>query len=524
MPVAAIDGSTATHLSDQQKTLENGRETLFTKRAKIARDQALAGNAPPIPSNTERYQHIDDNPIKRVADDPVSTFSLDVDTGSYSNVRRFIAGGRRPPQDAVRVEEMINYFPYDYPAGNGKDPFGVRTELAPCPWNGEHWLMRVAVRADDVEARSMPPANLVFLIDVSGSMDQPNKLPLLKQSLELLVDQLRSQDRLSLVVYAGNTAVVLDPTPGNEHDKISRAIDGLSAGGSTAGEAGIRLAYRAARASFIQGAINRVLLATDGDFNVGITDFQQLKDLVAHERESGVQLSTLGFGVDNYNEQNMEQLADTGNGSYAYIDNLTEGRKVLVDQMHSTLVTVAKDVKVQVEFNPRAVREYRLIGYENRALAREDFNNDKVDAGEVGAGQSVTALYELTPVGAAASVDPLRYRHTAPSADEPSPDLASAAEIAFVKLRYKQPGGSDSKLVEFPVEKSALLASFANAGDDFRFATAVAGFGQLLRGGKQTGAWTMDNVLDLALGSRGKDEFGYRSEFVSLVRSAKVLS
>jgi len=487
------------------------------------------GGAPPPDDNRERYHHLDDNPLKLVASDPVSTFSLDVDTGSYSNVRRFIAGGQRPPEDAVRVEELVNYFPYDYPSSDGKEPFGVRTELAPCPWNAGHWLMRVAVRADEVDAKSMPPANLVFLVDVSGSMDSPDKLPLLRQSLKLLVDQLRGEDRLSLVIYAGSTAVVLEPTAGSEHERITRAIDQLQAGGSTAGEAGIRLAYRMARQGFLKDGINRVLLATDGDFNVGITDFEQLKDLVEHERESGVQLSTLGFGTGNYNDQLMEQLADVGNGTYAYIDNLTEGRKVLVDQMRSTLVTVAKDVKVQVEFNPAAIAEYRLIGYENRVLAREDFNNDRIDAGDVGAGQSVTALYELTPVGARASVDPLRYGAAGGLSLAPlinsrtEAPLRPTGEVAFVKLRYKQPAGTTSRLVQVPVEKSALVASFDKAGDDFRFATAVAGFGQLLRGGKQTGGWTMDDVLQLAIGSRGKDEFGYRSEFVSLVRSAKVL-
>jgi len=490
----------------------------------------IFGGQPSAHDGRERYQHLDDNPLKLVTSDPVSTFSLDVDTGSYSNVRRFLAGGQRPPEDAVRVEELVNYFPYDYPTSSGKDPFGIRTELAPCPWDASHWLMRVAVRADEIDAKAMPPANLVFLVDVSGSMAEPAKLPLLQSSLKLLVEQMRKEDRVSLVVYAGREAVVLEPTAGDDHGKIARAIDALSAGGSTAGEAGIRLAYRMAREGFVKGGINRVLLATDGDFNVGVTDFEQLKDMVEHERESGVQFSTLGFGSGNYNEELMEQLADAGNGSYAYIDTLTEGRKVLVDQVRSTLVTVAKDVKVQVEFNPTVVSEYRLIGYENRILAREDFHNDKIDAGDVGAGQSVTALYELTPVGAAPSVDPLRYR--SPRDDKAAPERlaedrirpASGTEVAFVKLRYKQPAGTVSSLVEVPVEKTALLASFDKAGDDFRFSTAVAGFGQLLRGGKRTGEWNWDDVLATATTARGKDEFGYRSEFLSLVRMAKVSS
>ncbi|MFP5441676.1 MAG: vWA domain-containing protein [Gammaproteobacteria bacterium] len=475
-------------------------------------------------NNTERYQHLADNAVKQVASEPVSTFSLDVDTGSYSNVRRFLAQGQLPPQDAVRVEELVNYFPYSYGEARGEHPFAVGTELAPCPWNPGHWLLRVSVKADEVAAREMPPANLVFLVDVSGSMDDPAKLPLLKSSLKLLVDQLRAEDRVSLVVYAGREAVVLEPTAGSEREKIRRAIDNLSAGGSTAGEAGIRLAYRMAKSGYIKGGINRVLIATDGDFNVGLTDFEALKDLVERERESGVQFSSLGFGTGNYNEQLMEQLADAGNGSYGYIDTLQEGRKVLVDQVRSTLVTVAKDVKVQVEFNPQAVGEYRLIGYENRVLAREDFNNDKVDAGDVGAGATVTALYEITPAGGAATVDPLRYgagkqpevtiQHRRDPAD---------AEIAFVKLRYKQPDGSTSKLVTLPVARGALKPSFDKASDDLRFAAAVAGFGQLLRGGKYTGHWTYDDVLQLANGARGKDEFGYRAEFTGLVRMAKTL-
>jgi Ca-activated chloride channel homolog len=478
----------------------------------------------PVPAyeaNTERYQRLEENAVHLTASDPVSTFSLDVDTGSYSNVRRFLVAGNRPPEDAVRVEELVNYFPYEYPASSGEHPFGIRTELAPCPWKNDHWLMRVAVRADEVDAKAMAPSNLVFLVDVSGSMDDPAKLPLLRSSLKLLVPQLRAQDRVSMVVYAGREAVVLEPTPGDQHAKITAAIDGLSAGGSTAGEAGIRAAYRLARQAFLKEGINRVLLATDGDFNVGVTDFEQLEDLVERERESGVQLSTLGFGTGNYNEHLMEQAADVGNGSYAYIDTLQEGRKVLVDQMRSTLITVAKDVKVQVEFNPAVVAEYRLIGYENRVLAREDFNNDRVDAGDVGAGQSVTALYEITPVGATGSVDPLRYGAPAPEKKQESA-IAPAGEVAFVKLRYKQPSASVSRLVEVPVHRSAMLASFENAGDDFRFATAVAGFGQLLRGGKRAGSWSWDDVLSTAMSARGKDEFGYRSEFLNLVRMAKI--
>lgn len=471
--------------------------------------------------DTERYRHFRDNTIQQVATAPVSTFGLDVDTGSYANVRRFLNAGQLPPKDAVRVEELVNYFPYDYPKSAGEHPFGLATELAPCPWNPGHWLLRIAVRADEIDADAMPPANLVFLVDVSGSMDSPDKLPLLKNALHLLVPQLRREDRVALVVYAGREAVVLEPTPGDQHAKIRNAIDALSASGSTAGEAGIRLAYRMAKQSYIPGGINRVLLATDGDFNVGVADPDQLESLVEHARASGVSLSTLGFGTGNYNEVLMERIANVGNGNYSYIDNLQEGHKVLVDQMRSTLVTVAKDVKVQVEFNPAVVGEYRLIGYENRLLEREDFNNDAADAGEVGAGASVTALYELTPADAPQSIDPLRYA-AREGEDGPGP-TTGIGEVAFVRVRYKQPEGSDSRLLELAVSQDALLPSFAAAGSDLRFASAVAGFAQILRGGKHTGAFSFDDVIATAVDARGTDEYGYRSEFLSLVRLAASL-
>ncbi len=469
--------------------------------------------------NTERYAEIRENPIQRVAEAPVSTFSLDVDTGSYSNVRRFLASGVLPPKDAVRIEELVNYFPYDYPLPRGEHPFGVSTELAPAPWNPEHWLLRTAVRAEQVDATRMPPANLVFLVDVSGSMDTPQKLPLLRSALTLMVDQLRPEDQVSLVVYAGRESVVLEPTSGREKARIRSAIEQLSAGGSTAGEAGIRLAYRMARQGYIEKGINRVLLATDGDFNVGIADTEQLKDLVERERETGVQLSTLGFGTDNYNEALMEQMADVGNGNYAYIDTLQEARKVLVDQMRSTLVTVAKDVKVQIEFNPAVVSEYRLIGYENRMLSREDFNNDRVDAGDVGAGQTVTALYELTPATGRQSVDTLRYGAPVTRAT----DISRDAEIAFLRVRYKPPHADRSRLMEQPIAQQTLRASWTQTSEDMRFAAAVAGFGQLLRGGEHTGTWGYPQVIDTAAAARGADEFGYRAEFVSLARLASTL-
>ena len=477
-----------------------------------------AATPPPVREEREQYGKLDDNPIKRVTETPVSTFSIDVDTGSYANVRRLIREGRRPPMDAVRVEEMINYFSYDYPVARSKgSPFAVSTEVAACPWNSQHLLVRIGLRATDVDKADLPPANLVFLVDVSGSMQPMERLPLLRNSLKLLVDQLRPQDRVSMVTYANGTRVVLEPTSGAEKAKIRAAIDDLSAGGSTAGEAGIQLAYQMAQQGFIKGGINRILLGTDGDFNVGITSFDELKTLAADKRKTGVSLTTLGFGVGNYNEHLMEQLADAGDGSYAYIDTLNEGHKVLVEQMTQTLAVVAKDVKIQVEFNPAAVLEYRQIGYENRALKREDFNNDKVDAGEVGAGTVVTALYEVTPAGQAGSVDPLRYATKQP------PALGDSGELAFLRVRYKAPAGGASQLLEVPVGQPNDRAQLQAASADMRFAASVAAFGQLLRGGKYLGTFGWEQMLALAASSQGPDSFGYRGEFLQIARLAQSL-
>lgn len=381
------------------------------------------------PADRETYGHFDDNPVKRVAEAPVSTFSIDVDTGSYANVRRFLNQGRLPVKDAVRVEEMINYFSYDYPLPKDKtEPFLVTTEIAPTPWNKDTRLLRIGLKGYDIAPDKLPNANLVFLIDVSGSMSSPDKLPLLKSGLKLLVQKLRAQDRVSIVVYAGSTGVVLEATPGDQKGKIIAAIDGLTAGGSTAGGAGIQLAYAMAEQSFIPGDINRVLLATDGDFNVGIVSFEALKDLIEQKHKTGISLTTLGFGTGNYNERLMEQLADAGDGNYAYIDNLNEANKVLVNEMSSTLETIARDVKIQIEFNPAVVAEYRLVGYENRVLKREDFGNDKVDAGDIGAGHSVTALYELTLVGSPGrKIEPLRYGSEPPAKGNPD-------ELAWLRL------------------------------------------------------------------------------------------
>ncbi len=472
---------------------------------------------PAEPTDRENYGHFDDNPVKRAAETPVSTFSIDVDTGSYSNVRRFLNQGRLPVKDAVRVEEMINYFSYDYPLPKDKTrPFSVTTEIAPTPWSADTHLLRVGLKGYDIAAGKLPPANLVFLVDVSGSMHSPDKLPLLKNGLKLLVQKLRAQDRVSLVVYAGHTGVVLAPTPGDRKARIMAALEGLEAGGSTNGGAGIKLAYAMAEQGYIRNGINRVLLATDGDFNVGTVSFEALKNLVEDKRKTGVSLTTLGFGTGNYNDRLMEQLADASNGHYAYIDNLNEATKVLVNEMSSTLETIAKDVKIQVEFNPAVVAEYRLIGYENRALKREDFNNDKVDAGDIGAGHAVTALYEITFAGGKGQkIDPLRYgaeKLTAGNKDE----------IALLRLRYKLPDSDTSKLIEQPLKTADIKKSGETSGD-FRFAAAVAAFGQHLRGGKYLDHFGIDDVQKLARAGRGQDDFGYRGEFLTLVNLAKSL-
>ena len=486
---------------------------------------APAPAAPPYlaPHERERYGQIDTNPVRQVATAPVSTFSVDVDTGSWSNLRRFLNQGRLPPRDAVRVEECINYFPYDDAPPTGNTPFAVHTELAQAPWNPERLLMRIALKGQDLAKQSLPPANLVFLVDVSGSMRAANKLPLLKSSLKLLVQQLRPQDRIALVTYAGAAGVALPSTAGSDKAAILAAIDALQAGGSTAGASGIELAYQTAQAGFVQGGINRILLATDGDFNVGQTNFEQLKARVEQLRSTGVHLTTLGFGTGNYNEQLMEQMADAGNGAYAYIDTLMEGHKVLVNEMSSTLATIAKDVKIQVEFNPAAVSEYRLIGYENRMLRREDFNNDRIDAGEIGAGHSVTALYELTPAGQRGLIDPLRYGTDPRPATATTARSAELAELAYVRLRYKQPDASTSQRIEHPVRRDTARPLTATSAD-FRFASAIAGFGQLLRGGTYTGTWTVADARALAASALGADRFGYRGEALRLMDLAAALS
>ncbi len=475
-----------------------------------------ASTWPALPSeDRERYPLAGDNPVKLVAEAPVSTFSIDVDTAAYANIRRFLNDGLRPPADAVRTEELINYFDYAYPAArDAGQPFAIDLALFESPWAAGRQLLRIGIKGYELAAATRPTANLVFLVDTSGSMAEPDKLPLLQQSLRLLVQEMAEEDRIAIVTYAGDAGVVLTPTPGRERAKILRAIDGFTAGGSTAGAAGIDEAYRLAEAGFDRTAINRVILATDGDFNVGIADPDRLEDVIAEKRASGVYLSVLGFGRGNLNDRLMQKLAQAGNGNASYIDSLMEARKVLVDEMTRTLFPIADDVKIQVEFNPAMVAEYRLIGYETRMLARADFNNDQVDAGEIGAGHSVTALYEITaPDSKARLVDDLRY------GPETRPAVGKSDEIAWLRLRYKQPGGKASALIEQPVPAS-LATSFEAAPAEARFATAVAGFGQLLRQDRQVGGLDFAQVLQIAEGARGDDRFGYRAEFLRLVRLA----
>ncbi len=469
---------------------------------------------PPM-GNTERYGEIKTNPVREVAQEPISTFSIDVDTGSYANVRRFLNDGRLPPADAVRVEELVNYFPYSYPVPEGRQPFAVHTEVVNSPWKTQAKLMKIGIQAANPGWGSLPAANLVFLVDVSGSMQDENKLPLVKKTLRLLTEQLRPQDKVTLITYASGEKLVLPPTSGSRKEVILRAINELQAGGATAGEAAIQMAYKEAEKAYLKNGINRILLATDGDFNVGITDFNALKSLVEQKRKGGVSLTTLGFGTGNYNERLMEQLADAGDGNYSYIDNEREAKKVLRQQLTSTLATVARDVKIQVEFNPATVREYRLVGYENRMLQKEDFNNDQVDAGDVGAGHNVTAIYELIPVGATGWNNPSRYQPQAAASGK-------ADEYAFVNVRYKPLGASQSILLSQPV--AVASKPLAQASADTRFAVAVAAYGQLLRGGQYTAAFGWNDAIALAQSAKGRDEFGLREEFIDLAKIAKSLA
>jgi len=467
--------------------------------------------------NTEGYSSVNENGYKNVKNNPLSTFSIDVDNASYSNIRRFINSGSLPPADAVRIEEMINYFKYDYPEPKGEHPFSVYAELANCPWNTKHQLLQIGLRGKSIDKTSLPPSNLVFLIDVSGSMNDPNKLPLLKSAFGLLVNELRPQDHVAIVVYAGAAGLVLESTPGNRKEVIMSAIDNLEAGGSTAGGEGLKLAYKEAEKNFVKGGNNRIILATDGDFNVGESSNGGMERLVEEKRELGVFITVLGFGMGNYKDDKMEIIADKGNGNYSYIDNLQEARRVLVHEFGGTLFTIAKDVKFQLEFNPAKVDSYRLIGYENRLLNDEDFNDDTKDAGEMGSGHMVTALYEIVPAGSGEkipSVDPLKYKVSAKVQEEDY-----SGELLTIKVRYKQPDGSTSKLLEKTVRSNP--ASIEDVSDNLRFAAAVVEFGMILRESEFKGNSTLESAARLARASKGNDEDGYRSELIRLIDTVK---
>ncbi|MCO5158361.1 MAG: VWA domain-containing protein [Aquamicrobium sp.] len=488
--------------------------------------------APPIiapepyitPEDRERFERFGTNPVRSALESPVSTFSIDVDTASYAFARRSLKEGFLPERDSVRVEEMINYFPYDWAGpSNAEVPFNTTVTVTPTPWDADTRLMHVAIKGYDIQQTEKPRSNLVFLIDTSGSMSAADKLPLLKNSFRLLVERLEADDTVSIVTYAGNAGTVLEPTKVSDKGKILAALDRLEAGGRTAGEAGITEAYRLAEESFVKDGVNRIMLATDGDFNVGQTSDEALKRLVEEKRKSGVYLSVLGFGRGNLNDAMMQTIAQNGNGVAAYIDTLAEAEKVLVEEASSSLFTIASDVKIQVEFNPARVAEYRLIGYETRALNREDFNNDKVDAGDIGSGHTVTAIYEITPVGSPARmIDDLRYGEAGQGQGQ-GQGVANADEYAFVKIRYKTPGEETSKLIETPVTDANAVSAFAEAGEDLRFSVAVAAFGQKLRGTDALADYGYDKVMEIAAAARGADPFGYRAEFLSLVRLASAL-
>ena len=473
--------------------------------------------------NTESYAGLAENGYKDPLKAPYSTFSIDVDNASYSNVRRFINLGQKVPADAVRVEEMINYFKYDYPKATGEHPFSVYTEAGICPWNKSHYLLHIGLRGKDIDKDELPPSNLVFLLDVSGSMNQPNKLPLLKSAFGLLVSELRTRDRVAIVVYAGAAGVVLESTPGNNKETIMQALDNLQAGGSTAGGAGLMLAYKIAEKNFIKGGNNRIILATDGDFNVGVSDNASMEKLVEEKRGLGVYMTVLGFGMGNIKDDKMEIIADKGNGNYAYIDNIQEARRVLVKEFGGTLFTIAKDVKFQVEFNPAYVKSYRLVGYENRILADEDFNDDTKDAGEMGAGHTVTALYEIVPAGSDETglpgVDPLRYQSGSDGREMVYPLKDTPRELCNIKLRYKDPDALTSRMFSKTVGTDIKKAG--ETTDRYRFSAAVAAFGMILRDSKYRGTATFSDVITLASGARGSDPDGYRAEFIRLVQSTR---
>ncbi len=468
-------------------------------------------------SSIEEYKKVAENDFMNVQASPLSTMSIDVDRASYANVRRYIQSGQLPPADAVRVEEMINYFNYNYPAPTNDDPIAINTTLTDCPWKKEHKLLKIGMQAKKISYGKLPASNLVFLIDVSGSMYSQDKLPLLISSMKLLVNNLRNEDRVSIVTYAGNAGVVLPSTPGSKKEKIIAALENLTAGGSTAGAQGILTAYKVAQENFIRGGNNRIILSTDGDFNVGVSSDNELEELITKEREKGIFLSCLGFGTGNFKDAKMEMLADKGNGNYSYIDNIDEGKKTLVNEFGGTLFTIAKDVKAQIEFNLTKVQSYRLVGYENRMLNAEDFKDDKKDAGELGAGHTVTFIYEIIPTGiydkSVRKVDELKYRNIEESVD------FFTSELATIKFRYKKADGNRSTEMAHTIRDNTL--SIGEANEDTRFAYSVALFGMILKNSNFKGNGTIQDVLDLAKNSKGEDEDGYRAEFIKLVKDAK---
>lgn len=471
--------------------------------------------------NTEDYDNIVENKFLAATQNPLSTFSIDVDEASYSNVRRYLENGSIPPAGAVRIEEMINYFDYDYTKPTNGEPFSVNTEISDCPWNPQHKLIHIGLQGKEIPVDNLPASNMVFLVDVSGSMNEANKLPLVQASMNMLVDQLREKDKVAIVVYAGSAGLVLPSTSGASKTKIKEAIDNLEAGGSTAGGEGIKLAYKTAKENFIKNGNNRIILATDGDFNVGAGSDDELVRMIEQERKSGVFLSVLGYGMGNYKDNKMQQLADKGNGNHSYIDNISEARKVLVNEFGSTLFTIAKDVKIQIEFNPSKVQAYRLVGYENRMLASEDFNDDNKDAGELGSGHTVTALYEVIPVGVkddfTKSVDPLKYQ-----SNDKKIFSSNTDEIMTIKLRYKKPDEDVSKLITHPVMDNHTAVE--NTSNNFRFSAAVAEFGLMLRSSEYKQQSSYSQVVSLAKGAKGTDDNGYRAEFIRLVQAATSLA
>jgi Ca-activated chloride channel family protein len=512
-------GLTACH-QQYNRYEASGKQNPMTLQRDIMDDSGNMEQEAPVTHNTEEYDRIVENEFADPSQTPYSTFSIDVDAAAYANMRRFINQSQMPPEDAVRTEELINYFHYDYPQPTGKHPFAIVTEMATCPWAPEHQLVHIGLQGKEIPTEDLPATNLVFLLDVSGSMGEYNKLPLLKQAFSLLVDKLRPQDRVAIVVYASASGLVLPSTSGEQKWKILEALEKLEAGGSTAGAAGIELAYKVAAENFIQNGNNRVILATDGDFNVGQSSDAALERMIEEKREKGVFLTVLGFGTGNYQDSKMQNLADKGNGNHAYIDNILEARKVLVNEFGGTLFTIAKDVKIQVEFNPAKVKAYRLIGYENRLLNAEDFNDDQKDAGELGSGHTVTALYEIIPAGSSEEVrevDPLRYQQVA----QTSGSANRSDELVFVKFRYKAPDGDKSQLIEQAVlEANKELAATT---PDFRWSAAVAEFALLLRDSKFKSDASYEQVINLAQNSTGQDKDGYRSEFIGLVKRAQAL-